>query len=103
MSNSANSTLCVESGGTLTIQNSYIHSNAPAYDVPDGVVAIYSENLSQTQTLTVQNSLFENNGIASYTNGYYPIVLAGPGIHVTFGGNTFDNNQINRILLIMTR
>ncbi len=98
-SNAANSTLCVESGGSLTIQNSSIHSNAPAYDVQDGVVSIFSENVSQTKTLNVQNTIFENNGNSAYTTGYYPILLAGPGIHLTLAGNTFANNQINRILL----
>jgi len=97
--NAANSTLCVESGGTLTIQNSYIHSNAPGYDVQDGVVSIFSENVSQTQTLNVQNTIFENNGITNYTSGYYPILLSGPGIHLTLAGNSYANNQLNRILL----
>ena len=97
--NAANSTLCVESGGTLSIQNSYIHSNAPAYDVQDGVVSIFSENVSQTKTLNVQNTLFENNGNPGYSTGYYPILLAGPGIHLTLVGNSFANNQFNRILL----
>ena len=51
-------------------------------------------------TLSVQNSRFEENGNSAYATDYYPIVLDGPGIQLTLAGNTFANNQVNRILLL---
>ena len=97
--NSANSTVCVQAPGSLTINDSYFHANTPGYDVQDGVLAAYSANESESLTLSVQNSRFEQNGAPNNAANYYPIFLDGPGIQLTLAGNTFANNQVNRILL----
>ena len=94
-----NTTICVQAGGSLTINDAYFHANEPYYDQTSGVVAAYSENDSDLLTLSVQNSRFEENGSAAYTANYFPIFLDGPGIQLTLAGNTFANNQVNRILL----
>ncbi len=94
-----NSTVCVESGGALTVDDGYFHNNSPYYDHGSGVVTAYSTQDSDTLAVTIQNSRFEANGTASYAAKYYPMILDGPGIHLTLAGNTFANNQVNQILL----
>ena len=39
-----NATVCVQAGGSLTIDDGYFHANAPGYDHWSGVLAAYSAN-----------------------------------------------------------
>ena len=98
--NVANSTVCIQSGGSLIIDDATIHANAPADPgVFDGVVAATSANASELLTLSVKNSSFEDNGVSNSAASYYPIFLNGPGIQLNLDGNSFANNTVNRILL----
>jgi hypothetical protein len=94
------SPLCVEHAGTLSIDNVYFHHNSPlANDILGGVVTAFSASDTEQINLSITDSRFEENGTSNSAAGYYPIFLDGPGIQLTMSGNTFANNQVNRILL----
>ena len=94
------SPLCVEHAGALSIDHVYFHHNSPLDNTSfSGVVTAFSASDTEQIHLSITHSNFEENGTSNTAAGYYPVFLNDPGIQLTLAGNTFANNQVNRILL----
>jgi Right handed beta helix region len=94
------SPMCVEHAGTLSIDHVDFHHNSPLdSNILSGVVTAFSASDAEQIHLSLTDSSFEDNGVSNLAAGYYPVSLNGPGIQLTLAGNTFANNQVNRILL----
>lgn len=99
-SHSYYSPVCVMHTGTLSIDHVDFHHNSPIDNsIFGGVVTAFSANDTEQINLSITHSNFEQNGKSNTATGYYSIFLDGPGIQLTLDGNTFANNQVNRILL----
>jgi plastocyanin len=94
------SPVCVQDAGTLTLDHMRFYYNSPLDPTTlSGVVTAYSANDADTINLSITNSTFGENGKSNQAASYYAVRLDGPGVRLDMSGNTFSNNQLNRVLL----